>query len=237
MRISRPSLLTPSLALLCAASLISIVNSGCTATLSGGSGVGAGASSQDSAARDGGALDAPSTPNGTDNGSQPTSPPPPTPDQGARDAGVAPPDLATPVDLEPQGPDLCTGLTAEPYENNEGNNAEFTAKFFPTGDRDNEYIDMFFRSSALGTHSYGAGKNADLYTCTQCMLIVRNGKNFYPVKGTITVKAGSKPMKKSLVANLSQLTLIEIKISGSYHSIPVPGGECVTLAPASINVP
>jgi hypothetical protein len=58
----------------------------------------------------------------------------------------------------------CVALTAEPYENNEGNDAEFTAKFYPTADRDHEYIDMFFRSGALGTHSYGVGKNADLYT-------------------------------------------------------------------------
>lgn len=130
----------------------------------------------------------------------------------------------------------CTALTAEAYENNEGNNAEFTAKFFPTGNRDDEYIDMFFRSSTLGTHSYGVGKNADLYTCTQCMLVVRNKKVFYPTQGTITIGAGSQPMKKRLFATLSKLTLIEITISGSYHSIPVPKGECITLAPATISV-
>jgi hypothetical protein len=130
----------------------------------------------------------------------------------------------------------CVALTAETYENNEGNDAEFTAKFFPTGDRDHEYIDMFFRSGALGTHAYGVGTNADLHTCDQCMLIVRNKKNFYPTTGTITIAAGSQPMKKTLFATLSKLTLIEITISGSCHSIPVPGGECVTLAPASINV-
>ena len=45
--------------------------------------------------------------------------------------------------------------------------------------RNGEYIDMFFRSDAVGTHTYGEGDNADLYTCDQCMLIVRNGKNFY----------------------------------------------------------
>lgn len=131
----------------------------------------------------------------------------------------------------------CAALTAEPYENNEGNDAEFTAKFFPTADRDNEYIDMFFRSGALGDHAYGVGLNADLYTCEQCMLVVRNGKNFYPTAGTISVLAGSDPMKKSLVANLTTLTLVEITITGDYHSVVVPGGECATLAPATIDVP
>jgi hypothetical protein len=136
----------------------------------------------------------------------------------------------------PSSPGSCTALTAETYENNEGNDAEFTAKFFPTRNRDDEYVDMFFRSAALGTFTYGAGKNADLYTCDQCMLVVRNGKNFYPTAGTITIASGSEPMKKKLVATLSMLTLIEITISDSYHSIPVNGGECITLAPASIDV-
>jgi len=130
----------------------------------------------------------------------------------------------------------CTAVTAETYENNEGNDAEFTAKFFPTKDRDNEYIDMFFRSAQLGTHAYGAGNNADLYTCDQCLLVVRNGKNFYPSAGTITVLPGSEATKKKLVAKLSQLTLVEIQITSSYHSVKVPGGECITLAPSSINV-
>lgn len=137
----------------------------------------------------------------------------------------------------PQPSGSCTALTAEPYENNEGNDAEFTAKFFPTDNRDDEYIDMFFRSDDLGTHEYGVGKNADLYTCDQCMLVVRNGKNFYPTAGTITIKPGSKPTKKTLFASLSKLTLIEITISDSYHSIPVQGGECITLEPAEIDVP
>lgn len=132
--------------------------------------------------------------------------------------------------------DGCTELTAEEYENNEGNNAEFTAKFFPTDNRDDEYIDMFFRSSADGTHLYGEGKNADLYTCDQCMLIVRNEKNFYPVSGSITIEAGSEPEGKKLIATLSTLKLIEIEISDSYHSVPVIDGECVTLAPAAITV-
>lgn len=132
--------------------------------------------------------------------------------------------------------DSCTALTAEPYENNEGNDAEFTAKFFPTNDRDDEYIDMFFRSAASGTFAYGQGKNADLYTCDQCMLIVRNGKNFYPTEGTIMIVAGSEPMKKKLQASLSLLKLVEITIDDDYHSIPVAGGECVTLAPATIDV-
>ena len=131
----------------------------------------------------------------------------------------------------------CTALTAETYENNEGNDAEFTAKFFPTKDRDNEYIDMFFRSAQQGTHTYGAGNNADLYPCAQCLLVVRNGKNFYPSAGTITVLPGSEATKKKLVAKLSQLTLVEIQITSSYHSVKVPGGECITLAPTSINVP
>ena len=126
----------------------------------------------------------------------------------------------------------CTALTAETYENNEGNDAEFTAKFFPTKDHDNEYIDMFFRSAQQGTHTYG-----DLYTCAQCLLVVRNGKNFYPSAGTITVLPGSEATKKKLVAKLSQLTLVEIQITSSYHSVKVPGGECITLAPTSINVP
>lgn len=130
----------------------------------------------------------------------------------------------------------CAALTAEPYENNEGNDAEFTAKFFPTQNRDDDYIDMFFRSRASGTFTYGAGKNADLYTCDQCMLVVRNGKNFYPTEGTITVQAGSAPLGKKLVAELSQLKLVEITISDDYHSLPVKGGECITLAPATIDV-
>lgn len=130
----------------------------------------------------------------------------------------------------------CTALTAEPYENNEGNDAEFTAKFFPTNNRDDEYIDMFFRSAASGTFAYGQGNNADLYTCDQCMLIVRNGKNFYPTEGTITIATGSEPMKKKLQASLSLLKLVEITIDSDYHSIPVAGGECVTLAPATIDV-
>lgn len=153
-------------------------------------------------------------------------------DADRRDA--RPRDLVRPPD---QAKDPCVALTAEPYENNEGNDAEFTAKFFPTADRDHEYIDMFFRSGALGAHAYGVGANADLYTCAQCLLIVRNKKNFYPTAGTITIAAGSQPMKKTLFATLSKLTLVEITISSSYHSIPVPGGECVTLAPATINVP
>ncbi len=155
----------------------------------------------------------------------PTVTPPSASDNGATTSdGGAPP---TPG---------CTALTAETYENNEGNDAEFTAKFFPTKDRDNEYIDMFFRSAQLGTHTYGAGGNADLYTCAQCLLVVRNGKNFYPTAGSISVLAGSEPTKKKLVAKLSQLTLVEIQITSSYHSVKVPGGECITLAPANINV-
>ncbi len=169
--------------------------------------------------------------------SRPTGELGPAPDGARADAGrrdATSRDQARPAD---QAKDPCVALTAEPYENNEGNDAEFTAKFFPTADRDNEYIDMFFRSGALGTHAYGVGVNADLYTCEQCLLIVRNKKNFYPTAGTITIAAGSQPMKKTLFATLSKLTLVEITISPSYHSIPVAGGECVTLAPATINVP
>jgi hypothetical protein len=69
------------------------------------------------------------------------------------------------------------------------------------------------------------------------LLVVRNGKNFYPSAGTITVLPGSEPTKKKLVAKLSQLTLVEIQITSSYHSIKVPGGECISLAPTDINVP
>ncbi len=137
----------------------------------------------------------------------------------------------------PTGLPGCTALTAEPYENNEGNDTEFTAKFYPTNNRSHEYIDMFYRSGATGTFRYGVGKNADLYSCDQCLFIVRNGKRFYPTEGTITIDPTSKPLKKRLIAQLSLLKLVEITVSPTYHSIPVPGGECVTLAPATINVP
>jgi hypothetical protein len=130
----------------------------------------------------------------------------------------------------------CTALTAEPYENNEGNDTEFTAKFFPTRNRSHEYIDMFYRSGASGTFRYGEGKNADLESCDQCLFMIRNGKRFYAMEGTITIDPRSKPMKTSLYATLSKLKLIEITVSPSYHSIPVPGGECVTLEPATIAV-
>lgn len=135
----------------------------------------------------------------------------------------------------PEPDPSCVALTAEEYENNEGNDAEFTAKFFPTRDRDSEYIDMFFRSDDHGTHRYGEGDNADLYTCDQCMLVFRDGRFFYPTSGTITIHAGSAPLGRRLVATLSELRLIEIEISGSYHSIPVPGGECITLAATTID--
>lgn len=138
-------------------------------------------------------------------------------------------------DLEMGASQDCVALTAEPYENNEGNDAEFTAKFFPTSDRNGEYIDMFFRSDELGTHQYGEGDNADLYTCRQCLFIVRNDSTFYPVSGSITIEEGSDATGTTLVAKLSELTLVEIEISDSYHSIPVVDGECVTLAATSID--
>ena len=160
----------------------------------------------------------------------------PRPDAGAPDAGCDPDACGGPCGPCPPPPDDgCVALTAEDYENNEGNRAEFTAKFFPTDDRDNEYIDMFFRSDRQGTFRYGEGANADLYTCDQCMLIKRNDSFYYPTAGTITVQPGSEPLGRRLVATLSELRLVEIVISDSYHSIPVEGGECLTLAAASID--
>jgi hypothetical protein len=129
----------------------------------------------------------------------------------------------------------CFALTAENYENNQGINAEFTAKFFPTEDRDHEYVDMFFRSPDLGTYLYGEGDNANYFSCDQCMLVVRNGKNFFPTAGSITIEPGSEPRRKRLYAKLSELTLIEVEIFKA-RSVPVVGGECVTLAPAVIAV-
>lgn len=89
-----------------------------------------------------------------------------------------------------------------------------------------------------GTFNLTQNGDANYKTCARCILVNADGnqKVFYASEGTLEIAAGSKQLGGSIDATITNLKLVEVTIAGDYTSTPVPGGACLTVASAVIQV-
>lgn len=103
-----------------------------------------------------------------------------------------------------------------------------------------------FYDDATGNIMIGAGANNNYATCEQCLLVYEDvpasgppARFYYPTGGSIAITPQSLPDTDGLVATLTDVTLVEVTIAPgpSFMSTPVPGGQCLHIATASVNLP
>jgi hypothetical protein len=107
------------------------------------------------------------------------------------------------------------------------------------GSADEDVMALEFYTNDTGTFEFGKGVNKVFSTCEQCFTVnvpdgSNSGRNFYGISGTVVVDPTSAPSSKVLDATVTDVTLIEVQ---SDFDTPVPGGDCLHLASASISLP
>ncbi|MBI5532257.1 MAG: hypothetical protein HY898_06065 [Deltaproteobacteria bacterium] len=96
-----------------------------------------------------------------------------------------------------------------------------------------------------GTFDLSAGDDANYETCNHCVLVRTDypndgsqppTKTFYVESGSAEFTEVTSPPTGQMKVKLTNVKLIEVTVdSTTYHSTPVPGGECLTLASADVN--
>jgi hypothetical protein len=99
---------------------------------------------------------------------------------------------------------------------------------------------LAFYSDDVGTFRVGHGVDSRWSTCERCFLVniqddTLDGLWFYGAEGTLAVDADSTPMSGILDATATDVTFIQVDASDL--ETPVPNGDCLHLATATITKP
>lgn len=94
-----------------------------------------------------------------------------------------------------------------------------------------------------GTFDLASGGDANYATCSRCLrvatdaLAASGAKQFFQQSGTLTLPAGSNHIAGVINATLTDVTLVEVTIapSPSFVSTPVPNGQCLHIASATVS--
>jgi hypothetical protein len=97
-----------------------------------------------------------------------------------------------------------------------------------------------FDGAAIGTFDLTENGDENYKTCARCFTATADGGNgqivFYASEGTVEIEAGSKQLGGTISAQVTNLKLVQVTIANDYTSTPVPGGACITIASAEIEV-
>jgi hypothetical protein len=92
-----------------------------------------------------------------------------------------------------------------------------------------------------GTFDLSAGIDNNYSTCARCFRIFEDpmvpGRTFFQQSGTLTVGATSDQLNGTLHGTLSNVTLVQVTINTTtFVSTPVPGGACLHITSATVDV-
>ncbi len=108
------------------------------------------------------------------------------------------------------------------------------------------YTGTSFDGDLTGTFDLGDGIDENFSTCARCVLVERDATTvgdpgnvrFYAQSGTLTVDDASLQMEGRPIANLHDVTLVEVSIDvDSYVSTPVANGRCLHIDDFSFQLP
>lgn len=102
-------------------------------------------------------------------------------------------------------------------------------------------FDPSLNGEAKGTFNLASGGDSNYASCSRCVRMVEDptlpGRTFFQTGGTLTIASSSDQLNGSISATLTNVTLVEVTVDAStFVSTPVPGGACVHLNSATINV-
>jgi hypothetical protein len=146
------------------------------------------------------------------------------------------------------GPVVCTEITLGQFEGTVGNGfAVYLATFTPNvvGASD----DMFeltvmgppdYDGGETGTFDLTANGDDNYRTCSRCFRVIAdfNGVRtvFFQSEGTLVIDDASTQLAGVIDATVTNLKLVEVTTASDFTSTPVPGGACLTVASATIEV-
>lgn len=102
------------------------------------------------------------------------------------------------------------------------------------------FISDPYDGAATGTFDLTENGDENYKTCARCITARADRGNgqiiFYASEGTLEIEASSKQLGGTISAQVTNLKLVEVTIANDYTSTPVPGGACITIASAEIEV-
>ncbi len=138
----------------------------------------------------------------------------------------------------------CTEITLTGFVRGQ-NAGQYLAEVAPAlGGADIDIGALLFFSDTTGPISLSTAPNDNFATCNQCALVLEDlpdmgnpARQYFQSSGTMNIDPVSTPTETSLVATLTDVTLVEVTIDANSNSTPVPNGACLHLASGSVNLP
>lgn len=168
------------------------------------------------------------------------------PPAGSSDAGIdagASPDAHAGPDAADGGRSRCVQASLQPMtiDNADDVSVRYRARIQPEiGDRPFDlYLEMnrYADAAYVGTFPLGTGPDASYGSCAHCVMALY-GTTFehayFADAGSITFDRD--PFERHLALSMEGVRLIEVTFEGDdLHTVPVPGGGCIELAPYTID--
>lgn len=135
----------------------------------------------------------------------------------------------------------CTELSVGPWDEVTGNETLYFANFSPNlGSSAQDELELMAFSDDVGLVEFGVGEEGGFFSCFECLRVEAendSGPNtqFFAMSGTLNIGYDSQPEGGVMDATLSDVTLVELDPANDY--LPIPGGQCLHLASASISLP
>ncbi|MGE0328230.1 MAG: hypothetical protein AB7S68_38310, partial [Polyangiaceae bacterium] len=108
------------------------------------------------------------------------------------------------------------------------------------GTAETDFFRIEFYDPTAGTADLGAAPEDNYRTCERCVRVFEDTTNriqYYQMSGSMNLTAvnyyGATGVVSGTTGSISNVTLTEVTLDGSYNSTPVPGGKCVTIQSAN----